>query len=362
MAPIYVINGFYMSMREKYTKPGASIHYFLVEWDSDKLSWGDFRSRVLGATDPPTAEAKSLRREIFDRYQELGLKSQPNVGDNGVHASASPFEALAERINWVGVDLADDAFGKQLLSLGIPKETILAWTKDPQVDYDGKKASLFDSLEDTDADECIKRALKIAGIDKVALPYKTNSAFVFVKPHAVNQTIVSLVEQKLIESGIAIKGHGSIDHAIIESKQLIDNHYYAIANKASLTKPKDLNPPASKQEEFAKQFGLTWADALARGLVYNAVDACSVLGIDGENMDRIWAKAKKAGLLVKFGGGFYCGQVEASSESPPKSSGKPVVDTPVSSNSSYTLLSKIVVAASVVGIAGVIISKIIKKN
>eukprot|EP01004_Peranema_trichophorum_P005568 NODE_4423_length_1170_cov_69.376313_g2935_i1.p1 GENE.NODE_4423_length_1170_cov_69.376313_g2935_i1~~NODE_4423_length_1170_cov_69.376313_g2935_i1.p1 ORF type:complete len:303 (+),score=48.99 NODE_4423_length_1170_cov_69.376313_g2935_i1:71-979(+) len=239
MAPIYVINGFYMSMREKYTKPGASIHYFLVEWDSDKLSWGDFRSRVLGATDPPTAEAKSLRREIFDRYQELGLKSQPNVGDNGVHASASPFEALAERINWVGVDLADDAFGKQLLSLGIPKETILAWTKDPQVDYDGKKASLFDSLEDTDADECIKRALKIAGIDKVALPYKTNSAFVFVKPHAVNQTIVSLVEQKLIESGIAIKGHGSIDHAIIESKQLIDNHYYAIANKASLTKPKD---------------------------------------------------------------------------------------------------------------------------
>jgi hypothetical protein len=41
---------------------------------------------------------------------------------------------------------------------------------------------------------------------------------------------------------------------------------------------------------------------LAQGLVYNAVDACAKLGIDGEQMDRIWAAAKDAGKLVKFGG------------------------------------------------------------
>jgi len=29
--------------------------------------------------------------------QALGLKAKPDVGDNGVHGSASPFEALAER-------------------------------------------------------------------------------------------------------------------------------------------------------------------------------------------------------------------------------------------------------------------------
>jgi hypothetical protein len=34
-----------------------------------------------------------------------GLKEVPNVGDNGVHASASPFEALAERLNWLGARL-----------------------------------------------------------------------------------------------------------------------------------------------------------------------------------------------------------------------------------------------------------------
>ena len=74
--------------------------------------------KVLGATDPETAAegvfvclfvclfygddedyfvfAGSVRREILNRWQEFGLQSRPDVGDNGVHASASPFEALAE--------------------------------------------------------------------------------------------------------------------------------------------------------------------------------------------------------------------------------------------------------------------------
>merc|ERR1719487_2912123 len=62
---IFVINGFYMAMREKYTKPGEKIHYYLVEWDPAKLSWEDFRGKVLGATDPATAADGSLRRAIF---------------------------------------------------------------------------------------------------------------------------------------------------------------------------------------------------------------------------------------------------------------------------------------------------------
>jgi hypothetical protein len=41
-----------------------------------------------------------MRNYIYKNYGELGLSSLPNVGDNGVHGSASPFEALAERVNW----------------------------------------------------------------------------------------------------------------------------------------------------------------------------------------------------------------------------------------------------------------------
>jgi hypothetical protein len=81
---IFVINGFYMAMREKFTKPGTSIHYYLVEWDPAKLSWEDFRGKVLGATDPATAEGGSLRRAIYTDWKQLGLAAEPNVGDNGV--------------------------------------------------------------------------------------------------------------------------------------------------------------------------------------------------------------------------------------------------------------------------------------
>ena len=91
-----------MAMREKYTKPGEKIHYYLVEWDPAKLSWEDFRGKVLGATDPATAADGSLRKTIFAQWKSLGLKSEPNVGDNGVHASASPLEGLFERMNWWG--------------------------------------------------------------------------------------------------------------------------------------------------------------------------------------------------------------------------------------------------------------------
>ena len=57
--------------------------------------------KVLGGTDPIEAADKSLRRHIYENWEALGLPAQPDVGDNGVHASASPFEAMAERHNWV---------------------------------------------------------------------------------------------------------------------------------------------------------------------------------------------------------------------------------------------------------------------
>ena len=70
------------------------------------------------------------RRGIFGRlcseWQSLGLKSEPNTGDNGVHASASPFEALAERTNWLGATIEGDSFGRAMLAKGVPLAMIKA--------------------------------------------------------------------------------------------------------------------------------------------------------------------------------------------------------------------------------------------
>jgi hypothetical protein len=65
--------------------------------------------------------------------------------------------------------------------------------------------------------------------------------------------------------------------------------------------------PAFVLPRFEAQFGLSWTDALATGRVFNALDGCKDLGITADQMDTEWGKCKKAGKMVKFGGGFYCG-------------------------------------------------------
>lgn len=156
--PIYCFNGFFMSMRNKFTAPGLSIYYYSVEWDSDALSWADFRGKVLGPTDPAEAPEDSCRGMVLKQWQELGLSAEPNVGDNGVHASASPFEALAERNNWLGAAFSEDPYGKELIAAGISEETLKAWSVDPQV----KGKSIFDQLEDLDAAACTAKAVELS--------------------------------------------------------------------------------------------------------------------------------------------------------------------------------------------------------
>ena len=45
------------------------------------------------------------------------------------------------------------------------------------------------------------------------------------------------------------------------------------------------------------------------------------LGVDGDQMDKLWANAKKSDNLVKFGGGFYAGKIPAPMPSPKKKKG-----------------------------------------
>merc|ERR1712159_654019 len=156
--PCYVFNGFFMAMRSKYVAPGCSVYYYVVEWDAATMSWEKFRTEALGPTDPVEAPADSVRGMIYAKWEELGLKAQPDVGDNGMHGSASPFEAFAELVNWTGSDPAQEPFGAAMLAAGISADTIKAWSVDPQVKLPDSdtKGSLFDSVEDTNANACLE--------------------------------------------------------------------------------------------------------------------------------------------------------------------------------------------------------------
>jgi hypothetical protein len=167
---LYVFNAFFMTMRSKFVGPGVSIHCYTVEWDPSKLSWDAFRNELLGPTDPADGPVGSIRRTILETYKELGLADKPNKGDNGVHASASPFEGLAERTNWLNTKLEDDAFAAALLEAGLTKHTIEEWSVDPQINLpDGSKGSVFDALEDMDADECLKTLVELNALNPTTI-------------------------------------------------------------------------------------------------------------------------------------------------------------------------------------------------
>eukprot|EP00606_Chrysophyceae_sp_TOSAG23-5_P000462 GSChrysophyteH2.ASY1.ANO1.347.1 assembled CDS len=130
-----------------------------------------------------------------------------------------------------------------------------------------------------------------------------NSAFVFIKPHANTKASQVKVQGELKKRGIKVVREGELSGEQIDEDMLIDQHYYAIASKATLLKPNTLPVP---EDKFKAAFGLEWKDALADGVVFNAIDACKYLGVDGSELDSMWSKSK----LTKFGGGFYCGKIE----------------------------------------------------
>jgi hypothetical protein len=147
-----------MAMRDKFVGDDKEIRCYVVEWDPKELSWAAFRQSILGPTDPTKAPKNSIRRIILDQYISLGLKDEPNKSDNGVHASASPFEGLAEKMNWLNLEVEYDKFGKALLDAGFTKEQIEEWAKDPQVQIsESSSGSIFDELEEMDASACLEK-------------------------------------------------------------------------------------------------------------------------------------------------------------------------------------------------------------
>mmetsp|Transcript_48775 Transcript_48775/g.113051 ORF Transcript_48775/g.113051 Transcript_48775/m.113051 type:complete len:419 (+) Transcript_48775:2-1258(+) len=145
---LYVLNGFYARMREKFVAPGVVVHWYLISFNAAQLPWATFRREVIGATNPSDAADGSLRAKIRDDWQTLGLQTETNYQDNGVHASAGPLEALRERAIWLGTDPCKDDFGSVVASrCTVPVEVLI---ENPLVDLGGQQGPVFDLLEDVD--------------------------------------------------------------------------------------------------------------------------------------------------------------------------------------------------------------------
>mmetsp|Transcript_112793 Transcript_112793/g.217247 ORF Transcript_112793/g.217247 Transcript_112793/m.217247 type:complete len:498 (+) Transcript_112793:51-1544(+) len=136
-------------------------------------------------------------------------------------------------------------------------------------------------------------------------PALLNQAFVFVKPHAVTQIMIDTTRQMLLDYGISIVYEGDLTSDVIDERKLIDQHYYAIASKATILTPDQLPVNDAK---FQAAFGIPWESALP--LAYNAMDGMQALDSNVQEITQLWSAAKDNKKLVKLGGGFYCGLLE----------------------------------------------------
>jgi hypothetical protein len=137
-----------------------------------------------------------------------------------------------------------------------------------------------------------------------------NSAFVFIKPHANTHATQNMVKNKLNVAGIEILSEHDISGETIDKDKLIDQHYYAIASKATILPAEEIPVPADR---FLSEFGESWETVLSEKRACNAMDACKRFDCTPEELNEAWGQAKK---VVKFGGGFYCGLVSVKEQPP----------------------------------------------
>jgi hypothetical protein len=128
----------------------------------------------------------------------------------------------------------------------------------------------------------------------------SNSAFVFVKPHANTPATRDLVVDQLTKAGIQIVEERDMDGVEIDQRGLIDQHYYSIASKATILPAEDIPVPVDKFEEA---FGESWATVLNEKRACNAMEACERFDCSPNELNDAWQMIE----TVKFGGGFYCG-------------------------------------------------------
>jgi hypothetical protein len=149
--PVFCINGFFMAMRAEYLAAQASAHYFLVEWDNEAMSWSDFRKKVIGGTNPSFAHPESLRSIMNSEWGDLGLDCPLDMMRNGLHASASAFEALVERSIWLKTSAEGDVLGMELIGLGLTPEVLRNWMANVSV----KGKPVFDHMDDKGSRDCV---------------------------------------------------------------------------------------------------------------------------------------------------------------------------------------------------------------
>ncbi len=146
---IYILNGFNPYQLSFFTETGR---YIIIASLFTAMDWSKMRNDIAGVTNPFKAASGSIRAEILRTKDETGIDVNP--GQNGVHLSAGPFEALAELKRFCfdkhkSVVSYDDIYtGKYLKGSGLSNDKLDRAVSNPLINYNGDSVYLYDATEE----------------------------------------------------------------------------------------------------------------------------------------------------------------------------------------------------------------------
>lgn len=132
-----------------------------------------------------------------------------------------------------------------------------------------------------------------------------NSALVYLKPLSNNNATQLLVQDWLKSKGFRITFEAEINGEKILHTGLFDKQYVKMSEFAILASPSKLVLSSEIFLKFHKKFGITWTDALRKGIIMNALDSAGYLELDHEELANVWNESCNQGKLLKLDRGIY---------------------------------------------------------
>ncbi|MDA3798901.1 MAG: hypothetical protein PF692_07465 [Kiritimatiellae bacterium] len=135
--------------------------------------------------------------------------------------------------------------------------------------------------------------------------FPKNQAFIFIKPHAMNNEYVNLyIDQIFKQYKIDIIKSGTITGPEIKKEGLIDKHYAVNAHTGTIKDPSELFIPTEAEEKFLETFNISWQEALDKSMVISGQCFQDKMKLGSEELYDQWGENGftkiSAGVYVSF--------------------------------------------------------------
>jgi nucleoside diphosphate kinase len=137
------------------------------------------------------------------------------------------------------------------------------------------------------------------------------SAFIFIKPHAVNDVVIDYVRKRLKNENYNILHQGNLPCTDIRDGNLATKHYGTLAQRALSIKPLDLPRLSEKAEKsFYNEFQTTFDDAIDSNTLMNVTEYYNSLNIEDNDKDPFMLEKEwRSSTCVKLFPGTYCAKM-----------------------------------------------------